>query len=136
MPRINTKICNVLESTNSIFFDVDNTLVMWEVSKEDIQSNRRVIRVKDPYIDDLIIALLPHQTHINILKRNHAQGRIIVVWSAAGAIWAELIVKTLKLEKYVSLIMEKPSLYVDDTPIEKWGPKLIYLKDDFEGDKL
>lgn len=131
MKSLKLKDCTVLESSNCIFVDVDDTLIMWDHKKH---SQRNTISVEDPHMVGHIIQFIPHRTHINILKRNHAQGRVVIVWSAAGFEWASTIVKTLGLEEYVSLIMEKPTKIMDDLPMDRWNPTRIYIERDIEGE--
>jgi len=126
------KECYVLDSANNIFFDVDDTLIMWD---HKISDNFRLIKVEDPNMPGHMMTFLPHLSHINLLKRNYNQGRIVIVWSAAGSKWASTIVKALKIEEFVTLILEKPKMYCDDTPIEHWAPQRIYLNKDVEGNK-
>lgn len=49
------------------------------------------------------------------------------MWSAGGGEWAEAVVKALGLEKYVDLVMNKPSWYYDDKEAKDWMGKRIYL---------
>lgn len=124
--------CQILASSNTIFFDVDDTLIMW--GKKHQNGRTDVITVEDPFMRGHMMNFTPHKTHINILKRNFEQGRQVVVWSAAGYLWAQTVVEVLGLEKFVTLIMEKPSRYVDDKPMEEWYPQRVYLKHDIEGE--
>ncbi len=130
MKKLNTTECNVLESSNTVFFDVDETLILWDTKER--KGRKDFILVEDPHLNGMKVKVYPHYAHGNILRRNYHQGRIVVVWSAAGHLWAKAIVKALKLEKYVSLVMEKPVQYVDDVPMEFWKPKRIYLEIDTE----
>lgn len=132
MKLLKNNECNVLDSSNIIFFDVDDTLIMW--GKKHQEGRLDVIQVEDPFMRGHVMFFTPHVTHINILKRNSEQGRQIIVWSAAGHIWAKKVVEVLRLEKYVTLIMEKPSKYVDDKPMEEWHPQRTYLTHDVEGE--
>lgn len=113
----------VLRSDNVIYFDVDETLVCWTASNK----VKGLVRISDPYIEDGIINVVPHQRNIDLLKRNHGQGHTIVVWSAGGVFWAHNVVQALGLQEYVSLIICKPSVYVDDKPMESWGLNRVYL---------
>jgi FMN phosphatase YigB (HAD superfamily) len=109
----------VIDTESTIFFDVDDTLVMW--GKEE---NR--IEVKEPYYGEPTF-VTPHKGHIKILKDRKARGSFIVVWSAGGYRWAAAVIKALKLEEYVDLVMTKPHAYVDDKqPNEIMGER-IYL---------
>lgn len=123
--------CSVLASSNTVFVDVDDTLIMWDVGHK----IERSILIRDPHLAGESVRVIPHRTHINILKRNHAQGRTIIVWSAAGYEWACQVISHLGLEKYVTLIIPKPVCYVDDKPMSDWGCMRTYLKRDIEGEK-
>jgi hypothetical protein len=130
MKKLKLNECAVLESSNCIWFDCDDTLIMWG----NHSSRRDRILITDPHLPEEKISLIPHKTHINILKRNHAQGRTVIVWSAAGYEWAVAVVNALKLEKFVSLILPKPVIIVDDKAMEDWGCMRTYLSKDIEGD--
>lgn len=101
----------VFHATSIVYVDVDETLVLWDAKNVDPEDT--IITVKDPYIGTQV-SLVPHIRNINLLKRNHAQGQKIVVWSYGGTEWAELIVKTLGLEPWVHLILLKPTKIIDD----------------------
>lgn len=126
MNKLNKEKCYYLDTGNALFFDVDDTLIMHAL--EDGNDLSKCITIKDPHLTGYEADYFPHSSHINTLKRNHHRGKTIIVWSAAGVEWAKAVVEALKLEKYVTLILEKPTVYVDDIPIEKWGPKRIYIK--------
>jgi hypothetical protein len=113
---------NVIENENTVFYDVDDTLVMHNVPYDDHD-----IVIVNPY-DNGPNYLGIHQKHISLLKQHKGRGKFIVVWSAAGAKWAETVVKALGIESFVDLIITKPSAYVDDlTGNEILGTR-IYLK--------
>lgn len=120
----------VIRSSDVLYFDVDDTLVIWDKKIREERADEAV-EFHDPHIKGLSNWLIPHTTHINILKRNFDQGRAIIVWSGAGPIWAESVIKTLKLEKYVTVVLNKPSVVVDDLPFHTWTVTTLY-KPDFE----
>lgn len=119
----------LLASDNLVFVDCDETLAFWRTNED---PEDEIILVRDPYsaAGQDLIPMVPHHRNIALIKRNYYQGRTVIVWSAAGSLWAESIVKTLQLEDYVSLIMSKPTIYIDDLPIEKWGLSRVYLSKD------
>lgn len=51
----------VLKSDKTLFVDVDDTLVMWKGN-----------------------TYTPHKKHIAMIKKLHARGQPVVVWSAGG----------------------------------------------------
>lgn len=110
----------VIENESIIFFDCDDTLVMWGL---DPINPAYVI---NPYYGESE-RLAPHKGHIKVLKERKARGSTIVVWSAGGYKWAEAVVKALNLEEYVDLCMTKPHAYVDDKTAAEIMGERIYL---------
>ncbi len=115
------KVINI-EST--VFFDVDDTLIMWDTAN---YGTKEVIKIQNPHYSEYVSCVLPHKGHIKILKDRKARGSFIVVWSAGGFAWAKAVVKALELEKYVDLIMTKPHAYVDDKTASEIMGERIYL---------
>jgi predicted phosphatase len=103
----------VARSDNTIAYDVDDTLIMWD--KNYLKPFKGAIEMTCPY-DGAVTYHRPHKRHIDFLKKQHAKGYTILVWSAAGAKWAEAAVKALELEDHVDMIMSKPQKWVDDLP--------------------
>lgn len=95
-----------------VCFDVDDTLVMWglPISDKHIQFSN----------DGYSQMLLPHQKHIDQLKKHKLQGHFVIVWSAGGATWAQQVVNTLILNQYIDLVISKPNFYYDDLPSTEW----------------
>ena len=132
----------VINSDPVIYFDVDDTLVIWHAASEDQQ--KYGVEFTCPgtrYIDDdtgkmkqypsYKQILIPHQKHIEQLKKHKARGDKIVVWSAGGWEWAESVVKTLGLESHVDLVISKPTWFYDDLPAEEFMHKIsnCWVKD-------
>lgn len=109
-----------IENEMIIYFDCDDTLVMYNV-------NGKKLDFVDPYSKENI-SLVPHKKQIKLLKDFKARGYKVVVWTAAGAIWAKEVVNKLKLNNYVDLIISKPLKYVDDLPAQEILGSRIYLK--------
>lgn len=109
----------VLDDDNCIWVDVDDTLVMWDKPKG---YAGRPIKCRNKTV-------WPHLGHIEQLKRFQARNQPVVVWSQGGYKWAKTVVKLLKLEKYVTLIVSKPKWFMDDKPASAWLPEAnrIYL---------
>ena len=91
-------------------FDVDDTLVFWDKVEKDVI-------VTDEFGD---VALTKNKELINKLIKLNKKGHIIVVWSQSGVEWVEAVIKALKIEKFVTLGMTKPSLCFDDLPFNDW----------------
>ena len=104
-----------------IAFDVDDTLVMWKIPKE---YRGKTVEIKlNPNIPE-VAAINEHM--VDHLKRMHRRGHAVVVWSAAGSDWAEAVVKALKLQEYVDVVMPKLAYHMDDCKDHKdklgrWG---------------
>ncbi len=103
-----------LESHKVISVDVDDTLILWDLS-----AYPDMPRIEVDYAG-YKSTLIPHQKNINLLIKLAKLGYEIVVWSATGYDWAELIVAELNLGEYVTLCMSKPRYYVDDKNAESW----------------
>lgn len=97
--------------------DVDDTLIMWTIP-QDYQGE--LVETNVAGITDKGI---PNMPAINHLKKMKARGYAVVVWSAGGSEWAESVVKALKLEEYVDLVMPKIDFHLDDNsdPADKIG---------------
>lgn len=121
-PEEETEV-RIINNESNIFFDVDDTLVMWGTA---MHEHEDCIVVVDPY-DQSLIHLRPHQPHIKLLKNHHARGSYITVWSAGGFQWAEAVIKALQLEGFVDVVMSKPRAYVDDLTASEVLGERIYL---------
>lgn len=113
----------VISGEFPVFFDVDNTLVRYRDSLQ-------AVKLVDPY-DSAILHVEPIRTHVKLLKRLKKRGATIVVWSMSGAIWAEMVVKSLGLEDYVDAVVGKPTAYVDDKDVNEWIGKRTFIEGDW-----
>ena len=111
---------HVANSEQIICFDVDDTLILWDENHN--QPFDGCISIKCPHSESMSFHR-PHKRHIEFLKRQHAKGYSVVVWSSGGTAWAKDIVESLGLEKYVDIVMSKPIKWVDDlsNPAEVLG---------------
>lgn len=94
----------VIKTNKPTAFDVDETLV---------------ITVPKGQVDEKCISIngcwwRPHERHIHQLKSHKARAHTIIVWSAGGEHWAEIVIKALGLESYVDYVMDKPLWCYDD----------------------
>lgn len=105
-------------------FDVDDSLVMH--LPVELHKDYRTVKIVDE-IEGKTITMVVNEPMVRLLKEEASRNRLVIVWSRGGELWAEAVVKALKLEKYVDLIMEKPVVYYDDKPIEDWLPYRVYL---------
>ena len=117
----------VVENENMVCFDIDETLVVWNVPAG--REEEAITFDNFGYSE----RLLPHHAHIKLLKQFKVRGQYVVVWSQGGYRWALEVVKRLGLEEYVDLVMSKPKWIVDDLPAAAWT-KRSYL--DLNGNRM
>lgn len=114
----------VLECKQTVFCDVDGTLILWNPTEKQLFNYG--ISYTNP--NGLSTILVPHLPNIEQLKKHAERQHTIIVWSAGGSAWAAEAVKFLKLEKYVDLVISKPIWYYDDKNAEEFMGKPQYLK--------
>lgn len=102
----------LIPNQNLVFFDTDNTLLMWD-KNHDVQHDDSV-EIRDPYDNYKTLHLRPHKVHCRLLRQYKGRGFTVIVWSKAGCLWAEAAVNVLGLADYVDFAMTKPDKYVDD----------------------
>ena len=120
-------------SDKIVFCDVDDTLVMWnnDLSFSAIDKKSTAFMCpfqakRDPLGEPKWYYLRPNYKTIQYLKEYKAKGHTIVIWSAGSYLWAETVVKTLKLEDIVDFCMSKPDVCLDDLPPLEWIREIIY----------
>lgn len=111
----------VIENDNTTYIDVDDTLVVW--GKGHLPEAIEISNYGH------VERMVPHQAHINFLKRQKTRGFAIIVWSQGGARWAHNVVKALGIEEYVDAVLTKPTVYVDDLRAEDFMTQRIYFQD-------
>lgn len=109
-----------LKSNQPTYFDVDDTLVKWNPSKEEL--DERGVLFEWTYSDGkhVVGRILPHLLHIEQLKRHSIRGHTIYVWSAGGEEWANAICKALGIEDYVDYTTGKPIWCYDDKKADEF----------------
>jgi phosphoserine phosphatase len=135
------------------YFDVDDTLIMWNLPAADDPDvieitcpTSRTQRALQDMSDDGSLTpdtpnecvsvgswtqrVKPHKKHIEALKQHYLRGHTVIVWSAGGWEWAEAAVRALGLQPYVHLVIEKPTWYYDDLQANEILGKRYYLKDE------
>lgn len=129
----------VMKCKQTTYFDVDDTLVMWKASPEELAE--RGVEITCPIstyynedgeqktIEGWKQLLLPHRYHIEQLKQHKLRGHTIIVWSAGGYDWAEAVVRSLGLEQYVDLVISKPIWCYDDLQPNEIIPKPQYKRE-------
>jgi len=102
----------VIETEHVVFFDVDETLIFNVGLK---YSHPEKLSVVYQGFKSFIV---PHNTHIEALKKHKENGYTVVVWSHGRWGWAEAIVKVLKLQSYVDFVFSKPDFMYDDAALD------------------
>lgn len=129
----------VLPCDQLVFFDVDDTLVVWSPTKEQLDKHGIDIKCPGGYVlldGELVQSgpwterFVPHRKHMEQLKKHKARGHTIVVWSAGGWDWAQVAVKALGLEPYVDLVISKPTWSYDDKKPEEFMPASQWMEDE------
>jgi len=105
----------VFKKRSPVTVDVDDTLVAWPEDYEEKYSDRIQFNW---YGKTVWLKPIPYIIHL--LKSHKTRGFTIIVWSGNGYAWAQEVIKVLELGKYVDLIMEKPSKYIDDKNANDW----------------
>lgn len=116
----------ILENDNVTCFDVDDTLVLWDVPAG-LDANR--IEFSNYGYTE---RLLPHDKHIKCLKQLKFRGHAVVVWSAGGWEWAKEVAIRLGIIDDIDIIMCKPKWMVDDLPPNEWTT--VFYKKLFEAE--
>lgn len=131
----------VIPCTQPTFFDVDDTLVMWNSTPEELETRGvdftcpgSLVTIDEDgeqgFAPEWKTRLLPHRKHIEQLKKHKLRGHTVVVWSAGGYDWAAAVVKALGLETFVDLVISKPTWAYDDLQPNEFIPKPQWMKDE------
>lgn len=120
---------------NFAYFDIDETIVLYDVVREGKADPSELVTFKNPYYKgpspyaytngldyQEFLYLVPHYRHIEDIKKHHADGDVVVFWSHGGHEWAKVVAETLDLTKYVSFYLTKPHVLYDDLPPKAWLP--------------
>lgn len=123
----------VIDNENVRPFDIDGTLILPYVNEPNILYKQlgRVVEVFDP-IENKTIKMVAHEPMVRLLREEHHRGCYILVWSRSGKEWAANVIKALGLESCVHLVMNKPIVYFDDTPVADWLKDRVFLPADMQ----
>lgn len=123
-----------LPDANTVFFDVDGTLILHDVDCPPELMEAEGIPIVRKFGNGTIREFfVPHQTHINLLKEFKEKGKVIVVWSQGGSDWCELVVHALGIVPWVDLIVNKPAWWVDDVPACYFVPATTRIYKTYDG---
>lgn len=115
----------VIESEMIVYFDCDDSLVMWD-DKFHMPDPSNRIELEDPY-DQTVVYLIPHDRHVKLLKDYKSRGYTVIIWSAAGYRWAQVVAKALGLEEYIDYCQSKSIKFVDDLPASEILGDRVYI---------
>lgn len=111
----------VLENDHIACFDVDETLVLWNIPPG--FEGKTVECINYGYKEHL----LPHDVHIKLLRQFKFRGHAVVIWSQGGYEWAVEVAKRLGIFDDANIIMAKPKWLIDDLPPDAWT-QVFYKK--------
>lgn len=112
---------------NVICVDVDNTLVSWEQIAEHLPKPHPDCGMVEIEFDGRSGMYHTFPFNVESVQTHYKKGHIVVVWSGSGHEWAEAVVRALKMEDSVDIIMAKPKWLLDDMkptdfmPVPYWG---------------
>lgn len=109
-----------------IYFDVDDTLVMWGRSPK-LELDGIWIHTDCREKRGERLFLVPHKAHITKMKAHKEQGATVIVWSRGGGQWAQDVVTALGLTNFVDACIPKPDIAYDDLPATEVLPKTSYM---------
>lgn len=89
-------------------FDVDDTLVFWDLSKFPAEQPETIEHVKGP------VQVVRNQKNINLLIKLSKIGWFIRVHSGSGVEWALKVLNHLELVDFVDVVEAKPLGKTDD----------------------
>lgn len=104
-------------------FDVDGCLIV------STRESKYMVCVADP-VTNKFIKVGVNSAMVRLLLEEKQRGSFIIVWSRSGYQWAKNVINALDLETSVDLIMSKPIVYFDDTPVKKWLKDRVFIGPD------
>ncbi len=107
-----------MESCESLFVDVDGTLLFWD------EKPGRVTRGVP--LEQLHLHCIVNVTLVERLKRWKKPGNLLVVWSMGGKDHAQWAVKLVGLQGAVDVCLPKPCGLVDDAG-DRWNRHLQFF---------
>jgi len=97
-----------------VYVDVDDTLVLWDVSAH---PEGEAISVD---FAGYTTHLVKHTKNINLVIKFAKLGYDVIVHSQTGHDWAEAISQAIGLDEYVKAYATKPKFYIDDLDASTW----------------
>lgn len=100
----------VMPDGQNCYVDIDDTIIRWDVPTGDEKIDE-LVTVETRGIKE---TFLLNKYNLEYITKLAVRGHVIILWSAAGSLWAESVAKALKIEHLVTACMSKPTYYVDD----------------------
>lgn len=119
----------IIESDKLVFFDVDDTLVMWNF-QGDWSTVTWTVDAEPWGPGQGTKTFVVNHTMVQQLIEHTTRGHKVIVWSQGGWEWAKRVVEMLKIEQYVDLVMSKPSWIYDDLQPVNWMPRAQWIGDE------
>ena len=108
-------------------FDVDDTLILYDYETH-AGDERITIEFTNGILKHFETVGI-HKKHLNFLKKCGIDSNTtVIVWSMQGGDWAKAVVEALGIEEYVDICMGKPTVLIDDLPLEQALGRRIYLE--------
>lgn len=73
---------------------------------------------------------------MELLIQYAERGATNIIWSHGGTVWAQAVVEALGIEKYVFACLNKPTMYYDDLPAEKFMKQRRFYNIKDESDEV
>lgn len=115
----------ISDSQRISYFDVDETLISHFPTEEVKTMDYSGIQLN---FNGVTRFIYPMHKNIDLISELRLCGYQIAIWSMSGSDHAERIVKLLKIEHLVDVILPKPHLYVDDKPFESQSIPRVFKK--------
>lgn len=116
------------KNDQAVFFDCDDTLVLWNYPADTPGSD--LIWINNYGTS---VPVMPHKKHIEQLRAHRVRGHQIIVWSAGGWEWAQAVVTMLGLKDCVDAVMSKPAWFYDDLTSSEFMPEINRVYYPFAG---
>ncbi len=114
----------IIKSEQLRVWDIDDTLVLTTMETD---ADFPTVEVPD-LIEGGTIKLKVHQPMVRLLKEEHARGSYNIVWSRSGYQWAVDVLTAIGVLDKVHMVMSKPMVYFDDSPVENWMKDRVYIQ--------
>lgn len=120
--RIDTK---TIENENPEPFDVDGCII-YHADISTIPDSER-IKISDVVTGGTVTVGI-NRPMVRLLMESKSRGSYVMVWSRSGHRWATDVITALGIMDHVDIIMSKPKVYFDDTPVSDWLKDRVFIE--------